>query len=181
MRLIKLTIMVALLLLPVAVLAQEVPDDKSIRTEQMISQEHKNTRKFFSDEMTRQRQEYFKMIDDRAEYYEDTANDILTTAVWKLGLLWGGIVFITVGLFNTLRVKLEQRRYKKLKQTLKQEVTNDIFKEQMKSADAVQKQKEDIAKTKPELVALQTRLAQEQAKLKDLMGNYNKITGGGIG
>jgi len=96
-------------------------------------------------------------------------------------LLWGGIVFITVGLFNTLRVKLEQRRYKKLKQTLKQEVTNDIFKEQMKSADAVQKQKEDIAKTKPELVALQTRLAQEQAKLKDLMGNYNKITGGGIG
>jgi len=66
MRLIKLTIMVALLLLPVAVLAQEVPDDKSIRTEQMISQEHKNTRKFFSDEMTRQRQEYFKMIDDRA-------------------------------------------------------------------------------------------------------------------
>lgn len=179
MKWLKLMIMVVLLLPLVS--AQEVPQDTNIRLEQTVSQEHKNTRKFFSDELTRQRQEFYKQLDDRATYYEETVNDLLFTAVWKLGLLWGSIVFITVGIFNILRIKLENRRYKRMKEILKSEVRADLLKEQNKKEANITRQKEELERQKPQIMAIQQKIAEEQKKLQGIMAQFNKTTGGTIG
>lgn len=79
-----------------------------------IQAEGKTNRKFTSDELTRQREQLLREVDDRANYYEKQFNDMISTAVLKLGLLWGGIVFIITGLNTFLLRKLERRRYKML-------------------------------------------------------------------
>lgn len=120
----KLIIWLLLVLIIPAVIAQVVPKDIDTTVVQKIDQEHKNTRKFFSDEMTRQRQEYFKSIDDRANYYETTANHLLTTAVLKLGLLWAGIVIFVVGITQFTRLRLEKNRFEKMLKTIRHEIAN---------------------------------------------------------
>lgn len=108
-------------------LAQAIPEDIDTTTLQKIDQEHKNTRKFFSDEMTRQRQEYFKSIDDRAIYYEKTATDLLKSAVYKLGMLWAGIVIFVVGITQMLRLRLERNKSEKMLKTIRQEIANAVY------------------------------------------------------
>jgi len=123
----KLTIMIMLMaVLSFAVYGVDVPQEFDTTTVQKIDQEHKNTRKFFSDELTRQRTEFFKQVDDRANYYEETVHSILSTAVWKLGILWFSIMFFLIGLEGILRNRLEKKKYKKLKDSLKVELRNEI-------------------------------------------------------
>jgi len=123
-----------LILLPIvflicnfAVMGQNAePED--LQTLNKIAQEHQNTRKYFSDELTRQRTEFFKLVDDRANYYEDTVRNILSSAVFKLALLWGGIMLFFTSFNNFLRNRIEKRRYKKLKDNIKDELRQEMMK-----------------------------------------------------
>lgn len=171
--------MAVALLLPWAIAQDvDVPKDTSNVVMNKVDQEHKATRKFFSDELTRQRQEFFKMMDDRANYYEDTADNMLTTTAWKLGLLWGGIVFVVVGLTSFLKVKLEKKRHQKLKQSLKEEITTELLKEQKKTQEQIDARKKQAFQQSPEAMKLRQKIAQEQAQLKATVDQYNKMSGG---
>jgi hypothetical protein len=125
-----IAVIIALLLLPV-IGAQTAPPPPADTSEAVLiahlDQEHKNTRKFFSDELTRQRQEFYTQFDDRAMFYEKEFFDTLNTAVLKLSLIWGAIVFCTVGLSNMLRITLERKRFRRMKETLKDELRTEIF------------------------------------------------------
>jgi len=122
-------------MIPTYAQVPESPQPSDVATLNKINQEHSNTRKFFSDELTRQRNEFYKQMDDRAIYYEETVNDMLTTMVWKLGLLWGGIVFFIVSFNNLVRNRLEKKRFKKLKESLKGEVLRDMVMNQAGKTD----------------------------------------------
>lgn len=108
-------------------IAQTSPTNpEDIATLNKIGQEAQNTRKYFSDEMTRQRTQIFKDFDDRAVYYENEFNNVITTAVLKLGLLWAGILIFFTSFNNYLRNRLEKKRYKKLKQNVKEEIVREL-------------------------------------------------------
>lgn len=119
-------IVMALAILSAFVVGQTVPEDVDTTVISKIDQEHKNTRKFFSDELTRQRNEFFKQMDDRFDYYEETADSFINTAVWKLGLIWGSVTLFIFGMSNLLRVKLEQKRMKKLKESIIMDVRREF-------------------------------------------------------
>jgi hypothetical protein len=102
--------------------APSPPADINIAVMQKIDQEHKTTRQFFSTELTRQRDEFYKSFDDRAAFYEQEFFDTLNSAVWKLSLLWGAIVLSIVGLSNMLRITLERKRFRRMKQAIKDEL-----------------------------------------------------------
>lgn len=126
-----IAVLLAILILPVIVHAQSAPappaDTSDAELVAHIDQEHKNTRKFFSDELTRQRQEFYTQFDDRAAFYEKEFFDTLNTAVFKLSLIWGAIVLCTFGLSNMLRITLERKRFRRMKETLKDELRTEIF------------------------------------------------------
>ena len=83
-----------------------------------IDIEHKNTKKYVSDEITRQREQFLKEVDDRGAYYEREANDMLNTVFWKLGLIWCGVIFFVVGISQIFRLKTERTRFNKLQKYL---------------------------------------------------------------
>lgn len=116
----KLILVLIIILIPFGFC--QVPEDVDTKIVQKIDQEHKNTRKFLSDELTRQRTEMFKQLDDRANYYEDTVNDILTKTLWSLGLLWASVTLFVVGITSFLKVRLERRRYDRLQKNLFDEI-----------------------------------------------------------
>ena len=116
-------IMIIWLLISIPVVfAQTEPKDIDTQTHQRILQEHATTRKFFSEELTRQRNQIFNDFDERAEYYEKKFDDTLMLTAWKLGFLWAGTTIFIVGFLNMLRIKLERRKYTKLKKNLLDEV-----------------------------------------------------------
>jgi len=157
------------------VLAQ-VPTDNNQATQQQIANEHKATRKFVSDELTRQRNEFFTGIDDRANYYETTAENLLTTAVWKLGLIWFGVVLIVTGFNNFLRNKLEKRKWAKLKTALTEEVKADVLKTNTQQQQAIDQRRKDLymrqkslAEAKPQLDELRQQMMDNQVKMEKFM------------
>lgn len=103
--------------------AQTVPEDVDTSTLQKIDQEHKATRKFVSDELTRQRTEFFKEIDDRATYYENTVERLLSRTILYLGLLWGGIVLLVVGVTQFLRLRLERNKFEKMLRVIREQIS----------------------------------------------------------
>jgi len=119
-------IIIICLLYILPVFSAPVPQDVDTQEIQTIQQEHKNTRKFFSDELTRQRNDFFKEMEDRAHYYETEAEDLVRTVFWKLALLWGAIVFIIFGLLNVLRLKLKEKEIRKLKNDIKNDILNEL-------------------------------------------------------
>lgn len=198
MKIIWLLILGVLLSLPVSVIAQAVPQDTDSATIQIINQEHKNTRKFFSDELTRQRNDFYKEFQDRATYYETEANSIVKDAVWKLGLMWGGVVFLIFGMSNFLGRRLEKRKWTKMLDSAKTEILAEVNKEKQvidqqhkaKEQQIVQATKqvnqrnadlntksEQLAKARPQLIAMQQKIAQQQKELKDVMGNLDMFGG----
>lgn len=114
------------LLLLIPVISLEVPKEDNTQLIQNIHQEHSNTRKYFSDELARNRNQFFKEIDERATYYEETVDNMLTTLVWKLSLLWAGVVFFIVAFNNVIRMILEKKRFKKLKESIKAEIMTEM-------------------------------------------------------
>lgn len=119
-------LIIGLILFSSFIYGLEAPQEVNTAVVSQIQQEHKNTRKFFSDELTRQQKVFFDQVDDRADYYETTVDKFLTTAVWKLALLWAGIMFAVTSFNNFLRIRLEKRRYEKLKKNIKEELVKEL-------------------------------------------------------
>lgn len=189
MRNIILLIMV-FLILSISGIAQSVPEDVDSTTIQVINQEHKNTRKFLSDELTRQRNEFFKQFEERADYYESRADDMVNDAVWKLGLMWGGVVFLIFGLSSFLNRRLEKRKWNKMLESAKAEIMADVNQKSMQKEEQVTKAQQEVSKqkseldkkeqnikqkmdylqkTRPQLVEMQKRIAMQQKALQDVM------------
>lgn len=141
-RYIGLVLIVALLIPVVkAQTAQPPPTDMNVAVFTKIEQEAQNTRKFTSDELTRQREQFYKQFDERALFYEKEFYDALHTAVLKLSLIWGAIVFLVIGLSNMLRITLERKRFRRMKDTLKDELRTEIF---LKNPPKPQAQQETV-------------------------------------
>jgi len=124
MKAVKILILL-IIICSFSVISLEVPDESDTRIISQVAQEHQNTRKFLSDELVRQRNEFFKEVDSRADYYERTVESMLTTTVFKLALLWGGIMFFFVSFNNFIRNRLEKKRYKRLKENIIEEIVRD--------------------------------------------------------
>jgi len=175
----KLMLIISLLVLPTIVLAQAVPQDTDTSREQLIVQEHKNTRKFVSDEITRQRNDFFKTMEKEGAEYEKKANSIVSDAVWKLGLMWAGISFFVFGVAGFIGRRLDKRKWNKMldsaKEQLKAEATQQKTQIDQQKAQVVQQQKtvqdqaSALAKAKPQLVAMHQKMQQDQKKLQEVM------------
>ena len=113
------------LILPV-VNSQEVPPDIDSSSAQKVQQEHQATRKFFSDELTRQKKDLFLQFDDRGKYYENQFTKIINGIMIKLALIWIGIVVFTSAFNKFLGNRMDKRRYKKLKDAVLNEVKGGI-------------------------------------------------------
>lgn len=129
MKTITIMIISLMLILPIFGSSQQTqpasPED--LATLNKIQLEHSNTRKFMSDEITRTKNTFFTDFDDRATYYEETFFSALNTAVWKLSLLFGGIIFFAMSINHILSIKLEKNKYKKLKKALKDEIGRELI------------------------------------------------------
>jgi hypothetical protein len=116
------------LMLPIAMAqAPAPPSDIDNVVLQKMAQEHQNTRLFLSNELTRQREQFKSDFDARAAFYEKEFFDTLNTAVLKLALIWGAVIFCTVGLSNMLRITLENKRFKRMKAALKEELRAELL------------------------------------------------------
>ena len=185
-------LIIGLIILPV-ILAQNIPKEGTA-SEQLISQEHKNTRKFVSDELTRQRNEFYKGFEDRAEWYKREADDMINNAVWKLGLMWGGVVLLFFGISNFLNRRLEKRKWNKMLESARAEIKTDVMAELSREKDKIDAQhkqteqtlideqikinqrkrqvdtkEQALAKAKPQLHAMQKRIADQQQELNKVM------------
>lgn len=123
-------VLALLCLLPIVVgqgVPPPAPSDVDAVLMQKITQEHQNTRKFVSDELTRQREEFYKQFDDRAVFYEKEFFNTINTAVVKLSLLWAAVVFFVFGLNNLMRITLEKKRWRRVKETIKDELKAEMF------------------------------------------------------
>jgi len=144
-----------------------VPKEIDTTTLQKITQEHKNTRKFFSDELTRQRQEFFKQMDDRANYYENTVNHLLSSAILQLGLIWAGIVLFITGITQFLRLKLERNKFDKMLKTIRYEIINtrQVVQQQKPAENIINTHRQEFVKSK-DLNVAGDRIIPPQESLK---------------
>lgn len=125
MKKISLTILLILFIpLVLGQTTQEEPSD--VNTLNKIRQEHANTRKFVSDELTRHEQSFFEQFDDRANYYEETFISTTRNAVWKLGLLWISIMLIHSGMVSFLRLRFDKKHHKRLQQMVREAVKSEL-------------------------------------------------------
>jgi hypothetical protein len=119
-------LLLGLILFSNLVLGLDAPKDTNTAVQSQIVQEHKNTRKFFSDELERQKKDMFDKWDDRADYYERTFDDMITNTVWKLALMWSGIMIMFVSFSAFLKTRMENRKYDKLKKNIKEELVKEL-------------------------------------------------------
>ena len=105
-----------------AAYAQTEPQDINTQIVQRVTQEHANTRKFVSDELSRQRTEFYDEMQERATYYEEEAQSMISNAVMVLSLMWAGIVLFVFGVANVLHIRLDKSRFKKLKEAVLKEL-----------------------------------------------------------
>jgi hypothetical protein len=122
----KLILLFGLILFSTFVFGIDVQPEKDTATISVIQQEHKNTRKFFSDELERQKKDFFNKWDDRANYYENTVDRMLTTTTWKLALLWGGILIMFVSFQSFLKIRMDKAKYDKFKDNVKEEIMKEL-------------------------------------------------------
>jgi len=148
------------------VFAQTVPQDTDMQVIQAISKEHKDTRKFVSDELTRQREELFKEVEKQAIYYENEIQSFLREAVFKLGLLWGGIVMFVVGVTHYLSRKLDKRKWNKMLDSAKEELRAEMMQRKPEPSPQQIRQTYDI----------QERVKRQQEELKNFM-QKDSVTG----
>ena len=106
------------------------PQDYNTVIINKIQQEEATTRKFTSDELSRQRDVFFKDYDSRAQFYEKEFFNALNTAVIKLTAIWAAIVFMVFGLSNILRITLESKRYKRMKDSIRDELKMELLQKQ---------------------------------------------------
>lgn len=123
-----LTIMLIVTVLSIELIAAQttIPPDVDTGVYAKVQQEHKNTRKFFSDEMTRQRTEMFKEWDDRANYYEDLFLSTITSLLWKLGLTIAAVVFFFFGFSRLMVTRLEKKKFEKFKKIVLSELRQEL-------------------------------------------------------
>ena len=181
-----LILIMSMVLIPI-VLGQAVPEDVDTGTAQVIAQEHKNTRKFVSDEITRQRNDFFNEMEAQGKEYENKAEDLVSNAVWKLGLMWAGVVVFIFGVGNFLGRKLDKRKWNKMLESAKAEIIAEVNKKKaVVETELKQKSNQILAremdvsmkeqyidKAKPQLHEMQRRLKAQQEELNQVIHKIN--------
>lgn len=141
----------------------QVPEDVDTGVYQKVSQEHANTRTFISNEITRQMSTFYAQFDEKAQYYENRADRLLSRSVWKFSLLMFGIILIWNGFFKWLEVRLRKRELDKIKKTIRDEVTSTI----MNELKIEQSQQEKVAETQDSAVKIfEEEINKDRAKLE---------------
>lgn len=175
--------LIILVMLCPVVLGQAVPKDTDSATLQTIQQEHKNTRKFVSDELTRQRNEFYTEMESRSKYYENRAENLINTAVWKLSLLWGGVVLIVFGLSSFLNRKLEQRKWSKMLDSVKHQIISEVNAKKTEAESEIAHKAQAVAQqhqqarqqyrqtqdARTELVELQKKIEAQTAQVRQMI------------
>lgn len=106
--------------------AVELPNEPDTVIINKVDQEHKNTRQFVSNELTKKQMEFLNEFTTRADYYEGTYFALLRQAVWKLGLLWAGLMFFFVSFNKIITLRIEEKKYQVLKESLKIDLINEF-------------------------------------------------------
>jgi len=103
--------------------------DQMTKTEvfSKVDEEHRNTRKYFTDELSRQRDNFYKEIDDRGLYYENEFKKMLMETYFKLGMIFAGVVIVSVAISHIFKLKTERARFNNLKKCLVDELKLELF------------------------------------------------------
>jgi len=110
----------------------EIPDEPDSVVINKVDQEHKNTRQFITNEISRRESSFLKQLTDRGDYYESSLNDIIRTAIIKLGLIWMGVVFFVTSLNKLISNRTEKKKYAVLKESLKKDIKLELMPELVK-------------------------------------------------
>jgi len=130
-----------------------------------IDLEHKNTRKYVSDELTRQRTEFLKEIDDRGSYYEKEVNTMFATFYWKVALVGGGVMLVIISIIAVLILKIERKRYKLFKEHLSESILKEL-RENFNLDDPVRKVAYSTKIDKENIMQKADQMLTEKANLK---------------
>ena len=124
----KIMIIVLLIISMNFVSAIELPEDNMDNQVVInkIDKEHKDTRQFINSEFEKSKIAFFNDFDKRAQYYEMSYQTILQKAVFKLILAWFGTVLLVNGFFHLIRIRLEKKKYNKLKKSLKIDLKKEL-------------------------------------------------------
>jgi len=128
--------------------ALELPDEPNQVVINKIDVEHKTTRQFVSNELSKKEEMFLNEFTKRADYYEESYENILRTAVWKLGLLWAGILFFFVSINKVITTKTEEKKYNVLKEALKNDIVRELKFENFKLPEAEIEQAKKLVETK---------------------------------
>jgi len=135
----KLIIMLLIFVLSTAfVYSVVIPDESNTVIINKIDQEHKNTRQFTANELSKRQAEFINDFTTRADYYEETYHSLMRRAVWQLGLLWTGIMFFFISINKMISTRTEEKKYQVLKEAIKKDIYDEF------KADSVVLPKADI-------------------------------------
>lgn len=103
--------------------------DQMTKTEvfSKVDEEHRNTRKYFTDELSRQVNSFYTEIDDRGLYYENEFKKMLLETYFKLGMIFAGVVVVSVAISHIFKLKTERVRFNNLKKSLVDELKLELF------------------------------------------------------
>lgn len=134
-------ILIAILLSAGAFAAVPPSDESSSVVLNKISEEGKTTREFIAQIVDKKTEEFFTEFMSKAEIYKDDFDSMINSAVLKLGAMWGAILMFFLALDQTLKLRLEKKRYKVLKEAIKTDLIKEII-VMPKTAESIQAQQE---------------------------------------
>lgn len=121
-----ITIMIMVVLLSSITLGAVQPQETDPVLLTKISDEHRNTRQFITTMVETKQDEFFAQFMKKGDEYQATFNDMIDSAVIKLGFMWGGILMFFLALDQTLKLRLEKKRYNVLKEAIKADLIKEI-------------------------------------------------------
>jgi UDP-N-acetylglucosamine transferase subunit ALG13 len=126
MRKIIIINIIILVLMSIPIYALEVPDEPDVVILNKIDSEHKATRQYLQNELGKREKEFLDEFTKRADFYENTFEDIIRKTVILLSMAWAGVVFISMSIQRLLSNKAEKKRYAVLKEALKHDIINEF-------------------------------------------------------
>lgn len=158
MKLINIIVFI-LIIFSFNVVAVEIPNEPSNLVINKIDSEHKNTRLYIQNELTKREKSFMDDFTKRADYYEGSLQDIINKFVFKAGLVLGGIIIFITSLNRLLQNRVEAKKYNVFKKSLKNDIKNEF--------------KDEFALLRKEIVSMPQQDIDDIKKLKIQNSNKN--------
>ncbi len=105
-----------------------LPDEPSNTLINKIDSDHKNTRLYMKNQLIEREKSFTTEFTKRADYYENALDDMIKLFIFRVSLVFGGIIVFVSAVNHLIKNKLEKKRYAILLESIKTDVKNDFGK-----------------------------------------------------